>query len=177
MSFICQSANSSEVVTSCENDVVIGYFKRLFGEDFIASYYSSGSPALVDSALQSGDLNVIALSLQILAWFSILAACFILLIASYKWVIDSTNDDVAAGLAEESGVSIVGLLDCRFAWQTRVFNLDVISYRLRLCHYPPYHHSFGFAWQCWHQQNIPRHYPSCCSATTNKFRPRSTQSN
>ena len=88
MSLICDNnINATSSSTSCQNDVAIDFFKRLFGDKFIGSFYGEGIPATAANTLQNGDINTLALTLNTVALASIFVTCLLLTFSFFYFII------------------------------------------------------------------------------------------
>ena len=111
MSLICDNnINATSSSTSCQNDVAIDFFKRLFGDKFIGSFYGEGIPATAANTLQNGDINTLALTLNTVALASIFVTCLLLTFSFLYFIIDGANDGAAIGFGSKKESSLLGLI-------------------------------------------------------------------
>lgn len=111
MSLICDNnINATSSSTSCQNDVAIDFFKRLFGDKFIGSFYGEGIPATAANTLQNGDINTLALTLNTVALASIFVTCLLLTFSFFYFIIDGANDGAAIGFGSKKESSLLGLI-------------------------------------------------------------------
>ena len=110
MSTICSELGDNQFPTDgsqipCENDVALQMLKKIFGEDFIHSFYVPGTPhpAVIDPASDT----IMSLIASNLSHAALIATALIIIVSIYKGLISGASDGVAVAFTEKS--SLMGL--------------------------------------------------------------------